>query len=200
MQACAKGAIVVGAVASLRRLRRGGRITNDQLAARLSAGALALLEQKIEVARWYPIALFGELVDCEWDLVAQRDPDHARRAGAHSAEVQTQSGRYQQLDFAKRARVDSIGAILLMAKLVASLTATFYNFLDTNVGIDPEDPGRLQIVFANADEFPEALRYATEGFMSRINELQGSTLPWRSERAAASRIVFWMELPELRAR
>jgi hypothetical protein len=197
----AKGAIVMGVVASLRKLRTSGRITTDQLAARLSGGAFALLEQKIEVGRWYPMPLFRELVDFEWALAGKRDPDFARGEGARSADLQFESGRYQQLDFAKRAgRAESSGAIVLQAKLITSLTAAFYSFLETSVGIDPENPRRLQIVYANAAAFPEALRYATEGFMSRINERQGSTRRWRSERAAPDRIVFWLELPERLAR
>jgi hypothetical protein len=197
----AKGAIVMGVVASLRKLRTSGRITTDQLAARLSGGAFALLEQKIEVGRWYPMPLFRELVDFEWALAGKRDPDFARGEGARSADLQFESGRYQQLDFAKRAgRAESSGAIVLQAKLITSLTAAFYSFLETSVGIDPENPRRLQIVYANAAAFPEALRSATEGFMSRINERQGSTRRWRSERAAPDRIVFWLELPERLAR
>jgi len=197
----AKGAIVMGVVASLRKLRTSGRVTNDQLAARLSNGAFALLEQKIEVGRWYPMPLFRELVDAEWELLGQRDPEYARQSGARSADLQTDSGRYQQLDFAKRAgRAESSGAVLLQAKLITSLTAAFYNYLETSVGIDPENPKRLQIVYANAAAFPEALRYATEGFMSRINERQGSSRRWHSERVRPDRIVFWMELPGRLAR
>jgi hypothetical protein len=193
----AKGAIVMGVVAALRKLRSAGGLAQEQLAARLSGGALGLLEQKIEVGRWYPIGLFRELVDFQFEVVGKRDPDYARRQGAQSADIQSDAGRYQQLDFAKRAgRAESSGAIVLQAKLIASLTAAFYNFLETSVGIDPEDPRRLQIVYTNAAAFPDALRYATEGFMSRINERQGSTRPWRSQRTTPDRIVFWMELPE----
>jgi hypothetical protein len=197
----AKGAIVMGVVASLRKLRTSGQITNEQLAARVSSAAFALLEQKIEVGRWYPIAVFRELVDFQFQVVGRRNPDYARQEGARSAEVQSDSGRYQQLDFAKRAgRAESSGAIVLQAKLIASLTAAFYSFLEMSVGIDPKDPLRLQIVFTNAALFPDGLRYATEGFMSRINERQGSTRRWRSERPTPDRIVFWMELPERLAR
>jgi hypothetical protein len=193
----AKGAIVMGVVASLRKLRTSGQLTNEQLAARLSGAAFALLAQKIEVGRWYPIRVFRELVDFQFEVVGKRDPEYARQEGARSAEVQSDSGRYQQLDFAKRAgKAESSGAIVLQAKLIASLTAAFYSFLEMNVGIDPKNPHCLQIVFTNASLFPDALRYATEGFMSRINERQGSSRRWRSERPTPDRIVFSMDLPE----
>jgi hypothetical protein len=192
-----KGTIVLGVVASLRKLRTAGQLSHEQLSARLSGPALGLLEQKIDFATWYPMALFRELVEFEWDVVAKRDPDYARRSGALSADHQSDTGRYQQLDFAKRAKkADTSGALLLQAKLITTVTAAFYNFLQTSVAIDPARPDRLEIVYANAAHFPEPLRYATEGFMNQINERQGSSRRWTSERVAPDRIVFTLPLPD----
>jgi hypothetical protein len=192
-----KGTIVVGVVASLRRLRKEGRLSAAQLAARLSAPALELLEQKIEATRWYPMPAFAELVEFEWDAAGKRNPDYAREAGALSADRQMESGRYQQMDFAKRAKkAESASTLLLQARLITTVTAAFYNFLQTSVGIDPARPDQLEIVYANAAAWPEPLRYATEGFMNRINESQGSSRRWSSERVAPDRIVFVLKLPE----
>ena len=194
---CAKGSIVVGAVVSLRHLRSSGRITVDEMAARLSGSALALLEEKIDIGRWYPMSVFVELVDFEWDIVADRDPEYARRSGAKGAERLFQSGRYQQLDFAQRAgRAESRDALVRQSKLITTVTAMLYNFLEVSVGIDPTRPDQLQIVYANAAEFTEPLRYTTEGFMNAINEAQGSSRRWDSERTAPDRIVFRLAIPE----
>ena len=197
MDPSVKGTIVLGVVASLRKLRKGGQLSEEQLAARLSGPALELLEQKIEIGRWYPMPVFAELVEYEWDAVAKRSPEYARAAGAKNADRQFESGRYQQLEFAERAaRAESSGAVLLQARLITTITSAFYNFLQTSVSIDPTRPNRLEIVYANSAAFPEPLRYATEGFMNRINERQGSTRSWTSARVAPDRIVFRMELPE----
>src|SRR5262249_23100543 len=99
-----KGTIVLGVVAALRKLRKQGGRLQAQGAAGLSGGALELLEQKIEFSRWYPMPVFRELVEFEWDEIAKHDPEHARQAGVLSAERQFASGRYQQLDFARRAQ------------------------------------------------------------------------------------------------
>ena len=196
MEPSAKGSIVMGVVAVLRKLRTGGQLSNEQLAARLSRGALELLEQKIELARWYPMQLFAELVAFEWEVVGKRDPEYARRSGAQSADHQLESSRYQQMDYAKRAKkAESSNALLLQARLITTVTAAYYSFLETSVAIDPARPDRIEIVYANAAAFLEPLRYATEGFMSRINERQGSSRRWHSERSAPDRILFWMELP-----
>jgi hypothetical protein len=195
--ACAKGSIVVGAVASLRSLRSSGRIGEEQLTARLSGAALELLEQKIDIGRWYPMSAFAELVAFEWDVVAGRDPEYARRGGALGAQRLFQDGRYQQLDFAKRAgRAETRDGLVRQTKLVTTVTAMLYNFLEVSVGIDPDRPNVLQIVYANAAQFNEPLRYTTEGFMNGINAMQGSARRWTSERTARDRIVFRLEIPE----
>ena len=197
MQACAKGSIVVGAVASLRHLRSSGRVRDAELQARLSASALELLEEKIDIGRWYPMRVFAELVDFEWDAVAGRDPEYARRSGARGAERLFRSGRYQQLDFAKRAgRAESRDALVRQSKLITTVTAMLYNFLSVTVGIDPARPNELSIVYANAAEFTEPLRYTTEGFMNAINEAQGSSRRWTSARTARDRVVFRLEIPK----
>lgn len=197
MEPSAKGSIVMGVVATLRKLRKGGQLSNEQISARLSGPALELLEQKIELSRWYPMPVFAELVVFEWEVVGKRDPEYARGSGALSADRQIENGRYQQMDYAKRAKkAESSSALLLQARLITTVTAAFYNFLQTSVAIDPARPDRLEIVYANAAAFPEPLRYATEGFMSQINQRQGSSRRWQSERTAPDRILFWMELPE----
>jgi hypothetical protein len=196
MEASAKGSIVVGVVASLRKLFRAGRLSDEQIAARLSPAAVELVEQKIEIGCWYPMAAFAELVDLEWEVAGKRDPEYARQSGGASAKRQFESQRYQQLDFAKRAgKADSREAIVRQAKLITTITATFYNFLDVRVGIDAARPNELSITYANAKLFIEPLRYSTEGYMNGINSMQGSKRQWTSERVTPDRIVFRLALP-----
>jgi hypothetical protein len=196
MESSAKGSIVVGVVASLRKLHRAGRLNDERIAARLSPAAVELLEQKIEIGCWYPMAAFAELVDFEWDVASKRDPEYARRSGVESARRQFESQRYQQLDFAKRTgKAESREAIVRQAKLITTITATFYNFLTVTVGIDGNRPNELSITYANAAMFGEPLRYSTEGYMNGINAMQGSSRQWTSERIAADRIVFRLPLP-----
>ena len=117
MEPSAKGSIVMGVVATLRKLRKAGQLSNEQLSARLSGAALELLEQKIELARWYPMPVFAELVAFEWEVIGKRDPEYARGSGALSADNQIEHGRYQQMDYAKRAKkADTSSALLLQAR------------------------------------------------------------------------------------
>ncbi|HEY8121023.1 MAG TPA: hypothetical protein VII78_06860 [Myxococcota bacterium] len=194
MEPSAKGSVVSGVVASLRSSRKRGHISAEQLAARLSGPALSLLEEKIEAGRWYPMSAFQDLVDCEWEL-AGRDPEYARESGARSADRMSNAGIYQQLEYAKRVdRAQSRDALVRQTKLITTVTGTLYSFLSLSVRVSA-DGGLLEIVYANAAQFPEALRYSTEGFMNRINEQQGSGRRWTSERTKPGEIVFRLKLP-----
>src|SRR5262245_59189123 len=78
-QPSAKGTLVLGVVVAARRLREKGKISPEQLEARLSKAALELIEQKINIAGWYPIQVFTELMDLSWELSGSREPDFMRR-------------------------------------------------------------------------------------------------------------------------
>jgi len=199
MEPSAKGSVVMGVVASLRSSKKNGRVTDEQLAARLSGPAYALLERKVELGLWYPMAAFGELVEFEWQL-AGKDPEYARRSGVQSADRMFEAGIYQQLDYAQRTdKAQTREALLRQSKLITTVTGTLYSYLQTSVRF-AEDGAQLEIVYANAALFSEPLRLSTEGFMNRINERQGSARRWTSERTRPDEIVFRMKLPARLAR
>lgn len=191
----AKGSVVVGVVASIRSSRRQGRVNEEQLSARLSARALAMLAEKIEPGLWYPMEAFGELVELEYELTGS-NPEHAREAGARSADRMFDAGLYQQLDYAERVgRAATRERLLGQAKLITTVTSALYSFLRTLVRFS-SDGGALEIVYGNAAQFSEPLRYSTEGYMNRVNERQGSSRRWTSERTGRDEIVFRMALPK----
>lgn len=195
-QPSAKGTLVLGAVVAVRRLRDKGRISAEQLEARLAAPAVALLDQKINIAGWYPIQAFTDLMDVNWEVAGRRDPEFMRREGARSADRLFESKIYQQLDFAQQAaRVQTREQMLRQSRLITSITHSLYNFLEIEVRMAGPRQDELQITYANAAAFSEALRYSTEGFMNEINKRQKSSRVWISERAAPDRILFRMPVP-----
>jgi hypothetical protein len=195
-QPSAKGTLVLGAVVSVRRLRDKGRIRPEALEARLGAAALELLDQKINIAGWYPIQAFTELMNLHWEIAGRRDPQFMRDEGARSSDRLFDSGIYQQLQFAEQAeRVKSREALVRQSRLITSITGSLYNFLEISVQVDDARPDELQILYGNAALFDEALRYSTEGFMNRINHRQKSARRWTSDRPVPDRVVFRMALP-----
>jgi hypothetical protein len=189
-----KGSLFVEGVVAMRRHRDFARVSGDQLAARLGPVALEMLDQKIDISRWYPIDAYCEMSDMDWEIAGGRDPGYMRCMGAEAAARFFRSGIYQQLDYAKRARsVESRSALVRRAKLITTVTNTLYNFLEVSVDVVGDF---LEIVYGNATPLSEGLRYTTEGFMNEINRQQGSSRCWTSERVAPDRVHFQMNLPE----
>jgi hypothetical protein len=191
-----KGSLVLGAVVTVRRHRDQGRVSADQLSARLSGAALELIDRKVDIGRWYPIGPFCELLEVDWEVGGQRNPDYMRQEGERAANRLFDSGIYQQLHYAERAgSVQTREAVLRQAKLITSITANLYNFLRFEVRMDPERPDQLEILYDNAAPFSEALRLTTEGFMNQINARQGSQRRWTSQRVRPELVAFRLPLP-----
>lgn len=188
-----KGSLMLGAVVSVKRLRARGRVTPEALEARLSAEALALVDQKIDISRWYPIQPFCDLIDLDWEISGAREPAYLENQGAAAADRLFDSGIYQQLDFAQRSgKVESREKLVRQSRLITTITGTLYDFLTFEVNLAPES---LEIVFGNAERFSDSLIHTTVGFMNRINERQGSKRRWRGWRESADRARFSMSLP-----
>jgi hypothetical protein len=194
MAANVKGALVIGAVVAARRLRESGRLSPEVLEARLSKAALELIDTKIEVARWYPVESFCELIDLGWEVIGKRDPAYLEKAGAVSADQLFDSNRYQQLDFAQRAaKVQTRKQLIRQARLITTITGTFYDFLAVRVALDTD---ALNIIYGNAAEFADALIHTTIGFKNQINVRQGSKMRWSGRRTMPDEICFRMPIPK----
>jgi hypothetical protein len=189
-----KGSLMLGAVVTVRRLRDAGRVSAEALAARLSKQATELLDQKIEIARWYPVAAFCELIDFDWEVSGHRVPEYLERQGAVTADRLFDAKIYQQLEFAERSgKVDTREELARGAKLITTITGTFYDFLTFGVRVSDD---QLEVVYGNAGAFGEPLIHTTIGFLNQINQRQGSKRTWRGRREGDDRVVFTMDLPE----
>jgi len=191
---CVKGTLLLGVVVSVRRLRDRGVISPDALEARVSKEAVALVDQKIEIARWYPMHAFCELIDVDWVIAGRGEPTYLEDQGARSADRLFDTRMYQQLDFAERSgKVESRERLIRQARLITTITGSFYNFLKVDVTLAERS---LDIVYANATAFAKPLEHTTVGFMNQINVRQGSKRRWTSERVRPDEVHFRMSLPE----
>ena len=189
-----KGSLMLGAVVTVRRLRDKGLVSAEALAARLSQEANSLLDQKIEISRWYPVAAFCALIDLDWEIAGHRAPEYLERQGAVTADRLFDAKIYQQLEFAERSgKVESREALVRASKLITTVTGTFYDFLTFGVRVSNDE---LEVVYGSASAFGEPLIHTTIGFLNQINQRQGSKRTWRGRREGDDRVVFTMELPE----
>jgi len=178
---------------AVRRLRDRGQVVSEVLEARLSKEALKLIDEKITIATWYPASIFTELLDLDWEISGGRDPEYLERLGEVTAAKMFDSKRYQQLEYAERRRsAETRDSLLRQARLINTITGTMYDFLDVSVGIEGK---YLEITYANVGSLGDSILHTTVGFMSEINERQGTNRPWIGERLSPDVIRFRMELP-----
>jgi hypothetical protein len=189
-----KGSLLLGAVVTVRRLRDRGQVPAEVLEARLSKPALGLVDRKIEIAQWYPVDAFCELLDLDWEITGRREPAYLEKQGAVSADRLFDSKRYQQLEYAERkGKVESREGLIRQSRLITTITGTFYNFLEFDVALDA---CTLCIVYGNASAFGTPLEHTTVGFLNQINVRQGSRRRWNVERTRPDEVRFRMPLPK----
>lgn len=188
-----KGGLVVGAVAAVRGLLKAGKISREAVEARLSAATRRILDDKINVALWYPVQVFAELVDLDWEVGGGRSPDYARGSGAAAARRLIASGMYSQLaprdpsEDTARDREE----VLREARINGSLTMSLYNFIRPSARLNERE--ELEITWEGARQLPEPTRYSTEGFMREMSRHQGKAAHVTSVRPDPDRIVFTYE-------
>jgi hypothetical protein len=152
-----------------------------------------MLDRKIDLAAWYPIGIFCELIDFDWDVAGHGQPSYLERQGSVTADRLFSSGTYQQLEFAERSgKVETVRSLERQSKLISTITCALYSFLTFEVTIQPS---ALRIVYRNASAFGDALIHTTVGFMNQINHRQGSKRRWSGRRISRDEVQFDMELP-----
>ena len=129
---------------------------------------------------------------------AGRDPGvraESREPRAHSA-CSRAGATSSSISRSARAKAESREGLVRQSKLITTITAMLYNFLEVTVGIDPARPDELQIVYANASRVHRAAPLHDRGLHERRStQAQGSSRRWTSERTAPDRVVFRLAIP-----
>ena len=190
MGASVKGIFLAGAVASVRKAIREGRVAREQVELRLDGHDVPFLDEKVDVGIWYPIVTLGHFLDVLADL---QDGEHdlaLANIGRAAADMAAQTGRYAQLDTSRKAG-DSSTEVLRYGRLVTSVITAFYDFSRVSFGPDPADRGAFQIDWFDVADLPESNRHCAQGFIERVvHYASGSEMRVESERPGADRIVF----------
>jgi hypothetical protein len=169
-----KGSIFKGAIDDLARLQEEGRLSQEEVDARLAAEDLAFLENEINSAAWYPIETYARLMELLGDVEGSGKDTYFLERGRASARRLMASGLYQQLAFLSRwdeasgSAGESESALIAgyasNLRMVTSLASAIYNVGKWMVEPDPEHTGRVCIVVREARAYSEPMRLAIEGF------------------------------------
>lgn len=190
MGASVKGIFVAGAVASVRKAIRDGRIGREQVELRLDPQDAPFLDEKVDPTFWYPVQTLGHFLDVLAELHGGDTESALVEIGRLAADMAARTGRYAQLDPSRRAG-DSPVEVLRHGRLVTSVITAFYDFSRMSFGPDPEDPEAFQIDWYDVAELPESNRFCAQGFIERIaHYAAGGELVVTSQRPSDDHIVF----------
>ena len=92
-----KGTAIASVVEDLNRLLQEGKISREELEARLEADDPEVLEQKIVPALWYPMETYGRFVEILFDREGGRRTEYLVERGRRAAQRIRATGLYSQL-------------------------------------------------------------------------------------------------------
>ncbi len=187
-----KGSAFSSVIDDVRRLRDEGRLGSDELEARLEAADLALIDEKIQTALWYPIESYRRLSELLLDVEGGGDPEYLVARGSDAADRLWAAGLYVQLQHGEQRAEDARRGIGVFserdARLITTLSAAIFNFTRWAYRVENRE-SLIEVTEARA--WPEVAVLASRGFLQRVVErLRRVQTPIRATRPAPDRVEF----------
>jgi hypothetical protein len=187
-----KGSALSSVVEDVRALRDSGRISADRLEASLEAADLALVDNKIQPALWYPIQSYARLTKVLLDVAGRGDPKYVVDRGARAAQRLWESGLYVQLEHGeeKAAKARRTGGALTErdARMITTLSGAIFNFTRWTYRAGEPDSW---IEVTEATDWPEVSVWAARGFLEYVvSRLRRSETRVDAKRVTPDRVEF----------
>jgi hypothetical protein len=186
MTGAVKGTAVASVVEDVNRLVAEGRISREELEARLDAEDLELLEQKLLPSSWYSLGTQGRLTQILFEVEGKGSLEYLVERGRRAAERLRAAGLYAQLAMEPERWGERVGQMMM------PLGPTIYR--DTKWRIRQEGTGatvRFEIEVDVPAQFPDVCRHQTQGFIEHAaTHAAGKPVVVTSERIAPTRMVF----------
>lgn len=181
-----KGAIFQMATEAVKQAIEAGRISREDLEAKLEAQDLQFLEEKIIVGTWYPVDSFDRLVRLTGGPATAQYPDYLIRRGREAAEKLLGSQVYRRFHDTIRERGDKGGtSMLTLAQLMMNFSS--WKLLP----YENDDTSHFVIEVTEAGPMPDVLRYTAQGFIERVAELMvGGPMKVTSARPTRDFLTF----------
>jgi hypothetical protein len=194
-----KGSVFSSVVEDVLKSIEKGAVRKDQLGRWLRPEDLALLDEKINVATWYPISAYARMGELLRDVEGGGNNEYLRQLGRQTARRLLDAGFYSQLEYlhraeigranGDRARFEAFGRDL---RLLTTISASILSFSRWAMKPDPERPLQYLIEVSEAKDFPEVLCWRSEGFINEMATNHGDPDLWRWSRPRRELVVFSM--------
>jgi hypothetical protein len=181
-----KGTAIESLVADVNRLVQEGRIPPDELEAHLRGEDIEILGQKILAALWYPLGTYERLTRLVLQVEGRGELGYVIERGRRAAARLRDSGIYAQLARNRNELGDRIG------RFMVTLGPAMYQDTHWTFHYESSDNATgFRIEARVLPDFPDLARYAAQGFIEYLSNLdQTRPIGVSSERASPSLLVF----------
>jgi hypothetical protein len=181
-----KGSVFLIAVQGVKRLLKRGQLSREEIECRLEASDHRYLEEKILLADWYPVAAFESLSRISLDRLGQSESEFFVRQGENAAERMLGGEVSEQFaDVMDKRDDEAVRSMLAVARRIFNFS--HWALLDDGSG----DLGHFEVEVSEADDMPEVLRYAAQGFIKYAASLMmGSSVKVVSQRPSSDVILY----------
>ena len=184
--ACAtiKGVAFQSVVADVNKLRASGAITESDLRGYIKPDERRFLTEAVIPALWYPLGMYGRLLDLLCRKEGADRTDYLIERGARAAERMMSQGAYR--DFLASANRWGERA----GQAMVHLSKALYGATRWTAAYSGEEH-TAEITVDDAGDFPESARYAAQGFVQVLfKHIEGAAVVILSKRPKPDRIVY----------
>lgn len=167
-----------------------GRLSMEDLHARLEPSEISLLDAQASPRTWYPVGAYDRLVQVLVDLEGGGSNEYLVERGRRSIDSLTALALQARIESASRSQGSEDCWWLRPGPALVALPSAIYS--DSNWTLVPgEEPGRFTIEVTEAGEVPESLRFSLQGVLECLaSRLIGAEIQVTSQRPLPDKLVF----------
>lgn len=170
----------------LNRLIETGKLSREEVEARVQAGDLRYLDKQLAATTWVPIDTYRRVVEILIEIEAGGTaPEvYLHNRGVRAAQRLHKAGLYRQFDASSETWGNRVG------KIATTMAAVLYNFTKWSFELGHER-GTFTITVDEAAEFPDVARYTAQGYIEYASRVvSGGNERVTSQRPLPSRVLF----------
>jgi hypothetical protein len=188
-----KGAAFQSVPADVNRMLEQGRLSPDELEARLTPDDLRILREEILPGRWYPIETYKRLLGLLVELEGGPRPErYLIKRGVNAAKRILAMGIYNHLEAARRAVERSPSDwCAQVGRVMITLSNAMFNFSEWKFLAHQDQSHPFSIHVSDAEAIPDTTRVLLQGFIEHaFNQFADAQTRVTSSRPTAESIEY----------
>jgi len=179
-----KGVAFQSVADDIHRLRKAGRISEQDLETLLKPGDTAHFDEMVVPSLWYPIDVYGRCLDLLCAAEGEGRPAYLIARGTKAAERMMAVGAYRHFLAAAGRWGQRAG------EAVVQFASAMYSFMTWGI-THHEATGVYTIEVQGAADFPDSARYTAQGFVEVLfSRIDGSPVEVKTQRPRPDLVTY----------